>query len=270
MRGFFTPGFSQQDIVSGMITSGDLSPNSVTSGDVASGQIGTVHLADGSILTIDIASGQVQSGQVGSGAVQNATIGSGQVQGHLGTGIPSILSGTVGPLSLGSGSVLSGHVASGQLNRYHLNSGTVVDLIACEQLISGLLAVAWGSGGCFVVPAERTSGLRSFVIGACAGTFASGDVVPVVRQGILSTSASGTIASGFFGRFLYLGSGGLIINQSGFMDGASSGHGAQPTAAGSGYSGAMVVPMGISVSGGIDVRIGELRSGLFSGGGGQY
>jgi hypothetical protein len=146
----------------------------------------------------------------------------------------------------------------------------VVDLFFCEQAMSGVLAVTWGSGGCFVVPAERNSGFRLPAIGVVAGNFVSGDLVPVVRRGVVSTANSGTIASGFPGRYLYVGSGGRIINQSGFMGGASSGHGAEPTPAGSGYSGALVQRIGVSVSGGIDVCIGEITSGLFSGFLGQY
>lgn len=161
-------------------------------------------------------------------------------------------------------------VASGSIARNDLNSGCVVDYIACEEAISGVRAVAWGSGGCFLVNAQRTSGLRSPAIGVAVGNYVSGDVVTVVRRGLVRHASSGTIASGFFGRYLYCGSGGLIINQSGFMGGTSSGEGAAPTAAGSGYSGALVQRVGVSVSGGIDVNVEELTSGLISGHLGQY
>lgn len=140
----------------------------------------------------------------------------------------------------------------------------------CEQAVSGLIAVAWGSGGCFVVPAERASGLRSKVVGVVLGTHASGAEVTVIQNGFVRPSFSGGIASGFPGRLLYLGSGGLVINQSGFMDGASSGHGAAPTVHTSGHSGVMVVPVGVAISGGLYVQIGEARSGLLSGELGQW
>lgn len=228
----------------GGVGSGALGNDAVLSGNIGSGQLGRFH----------IASGQLAGFELGSGAIVSGRIASGQV----GTG------------HLADGAVTSGDVGSGQITREHLNSGTVIDFVACEQAISGIRAVAWGSGGCFVVAAERTSGLRLPAIGVVAGNFVSGDVVPVVRRGIVRIAASGTIASGFPGRNLYVGSGGLIINQSGFMAGASSGEGAAPTAAGSGYSGALVQVVGISVSGGIDVWFGEPRSGLISGLLGQY
>jgi len=207
----------------------------VRSGNLASGIIGRYH----------IASGQLQGFELGSGAVVSGRIASGQVG--------------------------WAHIASGNINRYHLESGCVIDYYACEQAVSGVIAVAWGSGGCFVVPAQRSSGLRLPSIGVVAGNFVSGDIVPVVRHGRILSSPSGTLASGFFGKFLYVGSGGLLINQSGFMEGTSSGHGAGPTAAGSGYSGSLVQRIGVSVSGGIDVLIDvNITSGLHSGFLGQY
>lgn len=215
-------------------------------------------------------SGSIGSGTIASGSVLNANIGSGQVQGIGGTGVPNVASGTFTGFELGSGSVVSGRIASGQLGRFHMASGCVTDLFFCEAAISGIVAVAWGSGGCFLVPAQRASGLRLPAVGVVAGNFASGANVPVIRQGLVTTALSGLIASGFPGQPLYVGSGGLIINQSGFCGGASSGQGAAPTAAGSGYSGALVQQVGVSVSGGIDVFLGEARSGLISGLLGQY
>lgn len=202
----------------------------ITSGLIASGQVGPFALASGSVL-----SGHVASGQVGLN--------------HL-----------------ASGAVRSGHLASGQVGRFHLTSGCVIDLIPCEEAISGVRAVAWGSGGCFVVNAQRHSGLRMPAIGVVAGNFASGDVVPVVRAGIVGYTFSGAVASGFPGQFVYVGSGGLVINQSGFMAGASSGLGAAPTPAGSGGSGYWVQRIGVSISGGLHVLPdSNLHSGLISG-----
>ena len=198
-------------------------------------------------------------------------VGSGAITGQAGGGYFTIASGTIGTFDIASGAIVSGRVASGSLGRYHFSSGTVIDLYACEMALSGVRAVAWGSGGCYVVAAERTSGLRLPAIGVVAGNFVSGDVVPVVRRGIVGTASSGAIASGFPGRFLYVGSGGLIINQSGYMGGTSSGEGAAPTPAGSGYSGALVQRIGVAVSGGIDVFVdSQLTSGLLSGHLGQY
>lgn len=162
-------------------------------------------------------------------------------------------------------------VLSGQLDRFSISSGTTVDYFNCEQAISGIRAVTWGSGGCFIVPAERASGLRLPAIGVVAGNFASGASVPVIRKGRIGYTFSGAVASGFPNRFLYVGSGGLLINQSGFMGGASSGQGAAPTDAATGYSGALVQRIAVSISGGVDVLVdGLITSGLFSGLLGQF
>lgn len=297
-RGYIEPGnqFDVADIVSGMVTSGDISPGAVVSGTVASGAVtghaggGFFVIASGTVATSDIGSGAIRSGHVASGQVGNFHVASGQVQGLAGAGVPNVASGSLNGFELGSGAIVSGRissgqigtghladgavtsgdVASGQLGRFHFASGTVVDLIACEQAISGVIAVAWGSGGCFVVPAERRSGLRTPAIGVVAGNFASGDIVPVVRRGWVRTAASGAIASGQFGRHLYLGSGGLIVNQSGYMAGASSGTGPNPVLNTGEISGSLVQRVGVSISGGIDVNIGEVTSGLLSGQLGQW
>lgn len=266
VQGFFG---TTRHIASGTVGQMDFGSGAVSSGHIASGQLGRFHIASGQLAGFELGSGAVVSGRIASGQIGQGHYASGSVAGLIGGGF-TVASGTFGPNDLGSGSVLSGHIASGQLGRYHFNSGTVIDFLACEQDISGVIAVAWGSGACFVVPAERKSGLRVPAIGVVAGNFASGAIVPVVRQGIVHATASGAIASGFLGGHLYLGSGGLIINQSGYMEGSSSGHGAAPTDALSGYSGALVQSLGISVSGGIDIHLKDLRSGLLSGLGSQY
>lgn len=253
---------------SGNIQSGMLGADAVVfSGNIGSGQIITWHVASGTFTGFELGSGAIVSGRIASGQVGNFHIASGQVQGLAGAGVPNLASGTVNRHNLGSGAVNSGHVASGQLDRNHFASGSVIDYVACEAAISGIIAVVWGSGGCFVVPAERASGLRLPAIGVVAGNFVSGDIVPVVRAGLAHIAASGAIASGARG-LLYVGSGGLIVNQSGFMGGASSGQGAQPIAE---NSGSLVQRIGMAVSGGIDVRLDTfLSSGLFSGGLGQW
>lgn len=143
-------------------------------------------------------------------------------------------------------------------------------LANCSQDVSGVIAVAWDSGSIGVVPAQRTSGLRLPAVGVVLGSHLSGALATVITRGLVTTTNSGAVASGFAGRPLYVGSGGLVINFSGFMDGASSGHGAAPTAAGSGYSGALVQPLGLAISGGVYVQLGEVRSGLLSGLLGQF
>lgn len=252
MRGYFEPDLTE---LSGSISSGEIGSGAIqgffgSTRHIASGTIGVTDFGSGAVITGTVGSGAIQSGNVASGQLGNFHLASGQVQGLAGTGVPNLASGTA--------------------TRHNLNSGCVIDFIACEQAVSGIIAVAWGSGKCFVVPAERGSGLRLPAIGIVAGNFVSGAIVPVVRRGLVRGVTSGVMASGLLPIYLYLGSGGLIIDQSGFHEGLSSGHGAAPTAAGSGYSGALVQRLGSPISGGIDVQIGELTSGLFSGLLGQF
>lgn len=216
-------------------------------------------MSQGNMLTPDspvlAVTNQISSGVLVSGLVtQNYLAAESVRSGHVGSGAV-----------VGNGIAGKRSVASGSLDRVDQNSGCVVDYFACEEAISGVRAVAWGSGGCFLVNAQRGSGLRLPAVGVAVGNYASGAVVSVITKGLVGVAFSGGAASGFFGSYLYVGSGGLLINQSGFMGGSSSGQGAAPTPAASGYSGSMVQPVGVSVSGGLFVQVGEIRSGLLSG-----
>lgn len=197
-------------------------------------------------------------------AAQSGDVASGAITGQAGGGYFCVASGTLTTNDLGSGAIVSGLIASGQLGRFHFASGTVIDLFPCGQSVSGVIAVAWGSGGCFVVPAERQSGLRLPAVGVAIAAAVSGALIQVVRRGLVTTAVSGVIASGFYGQLLYVGSGGLILNQSGFHAGASSGGGPNPSVAT--ISGCLVQRIGTSVSGGIDVCPDtNVTSGLLSG-----
>lgn len=267
-----------------MYLSPGIVPTSLGGGGVLSGNLGS-----GSVPNDALASGVVTWDKLGSGSVRTSHMGSGSVLGQLGA-TPHIASGTLAGFELGSGSILSGRIASGQIGfghlangsvqsgsvasgvlaRMHMASGCVVDFFVCEQAISGIRAVAWGSGGCSIVLAERHSGLRLPAFGIAAGNYVSGDSVPVVTAGFVGCTFSGGVASGQFGRLLYVGSGGLLVNLSGYMEGASSGTGPNPVANTGEISGCLVQPVAVSVSGGVYVRIGDPRSGLLSGLLGQY
>lgn len=286
--GFFGPSRRIQsgtigvsDLGSGAVVAGTVGSGAIQSGNVASGSIGGNHIASGAIQSGDIASGAVvgaagagrsiASGTVGpndlgSGAVTSGAIASGQIgANHLASGAVTsgaIASGQVGTNHFGSGVVLSGTIASGQLGQNHHASGlfnpVLADWFVCDETISGLKAVSIdcsGFGG--IVRSERQSGLRLPAIGVTLSGAVSGTAALVVMMGPIVAGVSGMIASGFTGGNLYVGSGGLIVNQSGFMGGTSSG---APT-----LSGSLVQRIGVSISGGIFVLPGQAASGLLSG-----
>ncbi len=199
-------------------------------------------------------SGWIGFGQLASGSVANANIASGAVVGQAGGGF-SIASGTIGTSDLGNNVVTSANLGSGQVSTVKLASGTpawgIVNLYTTAELISGLKAVAIASGtGGTIVRAERQSGFRLPAIGVTRSGAASGTACEVVVYGTVLENVSGMIPSGFAGQTLFVGSGGLIVSKSGFMDGASSG---APT-----LSGSAVQMIGIAISGGLIVAP-ELR-----------
>jgi hypothetical protein len=155
------------------------------------------------------------------------------------------------------GSLASGMVATYGRNDYE-------DTFVANEAISGLVAVALDSGGVNVVRAQPGSGLRMPAIGISVTNVVSGAICPFISFGKLLVSASGALAgSGFTGiqNTAYVGSGGLLLNLSGFVTGASSGGG--PAVAGT--SGRIVQRVGTFISGGIMVEIDRsMTSGLIS------
>lgn len=281
--------YASGSITSGQISSGNLADNSVTSGNIASGQIGPTHLSDASVQSGHIASGQIGPTHLSSGAVLSGHVGSGTVMGAAGP-VRNIASGTIAHNDFGSGAIQSGDIASGQIGAGHIASGRITanklasgsvtsgnissgnvityarsdyeDTMLSEEAISGVCAVAMSSGGTFLVRAQPGSGLRMPAIGVNVANVVSGALCPFIRMGKLLVSASGAIAgSGFTGiqRTAYVGSGGLIVSQSGYVTGASSGGG--PGVAGT--SGWIVQRVGNFISGGIVVQIDfNMTSGL--------
>jgi hypothetical protein len=178
-------------------------------------------------------SGMITNQLLGSGAVLSGNIGSGQIAGFGKSGLANarmIASGSVGGFDLSDASVNSGQLNSFTVARIHLASGTrgfgtEYDFFTAEP-ISGLKAVALiadTSLNMRIVRAERQSGLRLPAIGVTISGATSGNSCTVVTQGFIAEGVSGMIASGTAGRILYVGSGGLIVNTSGFAGGASSG-----------------------------------------------
>jgi hypothetical protein len=195
VQGFFgsTPNVASGtlgvwDFGSGAVIAGAVGSGAVQSGNLASGQIGTNHFASG---------GVVRSGNIGSGAVV----------GRAGGGAFVIASGTVGVNDLGSGAVVSGNVSSGVPVTYARN--VFEDTMTAGLTLSGFLAVCYGSGD-VLVTAERQSGLRLPAIGVTITNATAGNPVTFVRWGKVLVAASGAIASGNTGAFLYVGSAGLL------------------------------------------------------------
>ncbi len=194
--------------------------------------------------------GWITGEQLVSGLVMNNILASGSVQGSVVT-LRKINSGTVGTQDIASGGVRSGNIASGIVSRNHLSSGTpfygIVNLYTTAEAISGIKAVALASGtGGTIVRAERQSGLRLPAIGVTISGAVSGQPCNVVVYGAVTRSESGMTTSGFHGRLLYVGSGGFLVNRSGFMVGAASG---APF-----LSGSAVQAIGIKISGGVLVN----------------
>lgn len=181
------------------------------------------NVASGTLSHQEIASGAILSGQIGSGAIT----GQGQ-SGFVGQA-RNIASGMIGGFDLGNKAVASGQLEVNQISRLHMASGTNVWGIQydfeCGETISGLKAVAFAMSGASIPPivvrAERQSGGRLPAIGVTVSGALSGNFATVIVRGFVAAGVSGMIASGMTS--LYVGSGGLIVNQSGFMGGASSG-----------------------------------------------
>ncbi len=200
-----------------------------------------------------------RSGYIASGNVSWPHHASGAVRsGHLSDGSTSsgnLSSGSVGSPHIAAAAVKSGHLSSGSVDEYALMSGVqsfgIKRVYVTEEAMSGVLAVALGrSGGGFsIVRAERQSGLRMPAIGVVYSGALSGQSCEVCILGTVYVTHSGGIASGFHGNPLYVGSGGLIVNLSGFCAGASSGPGVGT------FSGSYIQMLGQSVSGGIYVQV---------------
>ena len=180
---------------------------------------------------------------------------------------------SLAPGSVGSGDVTPGSVGSIHLDAVFLASlavqqpavaasgadaGRLVRWFAAAELISGLKAVTLASGSTSVVRAERQSGLRLPALGVTVSGAASGQSCEVVLLGPVTHPASGMLASGFHGLPLYVGSGGLLVGRSG-LAGASSGPGVGA------FSGSLIQPVGLAVSGGIWVCPGPVRLAPVSG-----
>jgi hypothetical protein len=245
----------------GSVISGHIGNSAVTSGNIASGAVGSPHIAADSILSGHIGDNTIVSGNVAANAVTSGNIASGAVGSpHLAIG--SVISGHIGNNAVTSGNIASGavgspHIAANSIVSGHITSGTQIsysrnlkDIFDCAELISGVKAVAIGSGtgaqgNLPIVRAERASGLRLPAIGVTISGNLSGQTCEVVLYGTVITSASGMIASGFPGKLMYVGSGGMIISLSG-MTGVSSGAAF--------VSGHYQQAIGIAISGGVFVQ----------------
>jgi hypothetical protein len=90
----------------------------------------------------------------------------------------------------------------------------IFDYFVFQEQCSGIKAVCITSGS-RISRAQCGSGLRLPAIGVTSGNVASGAIGRVYYYGYVGLTQSGQIASGFQGQPLYVGSGGIIVNQSG-------------------------------------------------------
>lgn len=244
------------NIASGVVTFSNLGSGCVTSGKIASGQVGEYHLGSGCVRSSAIASGQVGGIHLASGVFTSGILASGTISWvHIASGgllSGNIASGQITAAHIGSGQIGSGNIGSGQIDTVHLNENAtalnayrlLTSVYNAGELISGIKAVCMGSGG-VILRAERASGLRLPAIGVTMSGALSGNACAVVSYGRIFNSASGMVASGFEGNLIYVGSGGHLVNLSGFMGGSASG---APF-----LSGNMMQSIGVSVSGGVFV-----------------
>ena len=230
--GGYTP-FARGVVRSGNIISGEVGPfvfakGTVLSGNLSSGLIYLPEALGDQMRSGNLAPAQINSGHFSSNdfIVTSSMIGSGQLSARTSSGQ------NAGPLYP--------FAETAQINAIN----TVFDYFMAGELLSGITAVCLASGN-LVRRAERASGLRLPAIGVLNGTLLSGTYGAIVSYGPVTRTNSGVIASGFQGRPLYVGSGGRIVNLSGFMGGTSSG---APF-----LSGDMQQQIGIAISGGLFV-----------------
>jgi hypothetical protein len=217
----------------------------VYSGSVASGNIGWPHLSVDAVRSGHIGSGAVL-GQAGGGSfsIASGTIGTNNIgSGAIVSGL--IASGQVGTNHLSSGCVVSGRIASGQIGTNHFTSGAIItygradveNAINCQEPVSGLNAVCVTMSSTIAL-AMAGSGLRLPAVGVVFTNVASGSAVTVILGGKYVPTTAGWAAtwSGFTGKPLYVGSGGIVVTQSGLLSGMG------------------VQRLGVAVSGGIIVN----------------
>jgi hypothetical protein len=233
-------------IVSGLIASGQVGRNAISSGAVTSGRLGVGGTPTGANFLRDDFSWAAAGGGLSSGAVGSGFIVSGAVQGQFGT-VDMIVSGTIGPNDLGSGAVASGNINSGNIITYARN--IMDDSWVAGEAVSGLRAVCMISGD-IIVNAQRSSGLRLPAVGVAIDNAVSGGTLRWITFGRLypKTGAGGAMSgygfSGFDGQPVWVGSGGTLINLSGF-----NGDGGLTV----GVSGTFTQRVGFSISGGLYV-----------------
>ena len=164
--------FAASQVVSGMVTSGDLGAAVVFSGNIASGQVAWAHLS---------------SGAVRSGHIANTAVNSGNVS---------------------SGSLFGLHFASGATADY--GRGLVADTFTTTEIISGAsiaVGVAFNQSGLLQTAMAAVSG-RMPSIGVVVDNVASGAVATVYQAGHLRSPAFSF--SGWMNQLVYIGRSGQL------------------------------------------------------------
>jgi hypothetical protein len=280
--GGISPIFTGREIVaSGKLTTtaankiiaANFADNSVVSGDIVSGVIFSVTGGYTPFLIRSVKSGAIPAGEIGQSHFARETLRSGNFLSGL-LRLPDLLgdqirSGTIGNRQLGqihfaappAFLVTSSMVGSGSLdpnNNFAETAGLntnqpMFDYFRAGELISGGIRAVCIASGSLIRRAECGSGLRLPAIGVVYSGILSGQTGIIYTFGnvrvpgltLAQSSGLNNGISGFQGQPLYVGSGGRIVNQSGFWVGGVQ----QPPF----LSGNMQQQIGIAISGGIFV-----------------
>jgi len=280
--GGISPIFTGREIVaSGKLTTtaankiiaANFADNSVVSGNINSNSIFSVIGGYTPFLIRSVRSGAIPAGEIGQSHFARETLRSGNFLSGL-LRLPDLLgdqirSGNIGTRELGqihfaappAFLVTSSMIGSGSLDpstnfaqTAGLNTNQpFFDYFRAGELISGGIRAVCIASGSLIRRAECGSGLRLPAIGVVYSGILSGQTGIIYTFGnvrvpgltLVQSSGLNNGISGFQGQPLYVGSGGRIVNQSGFWVGGVQ----QPPF----LSGNMQQQIGIAISGGIFV-----------------
>ena len=251
-----TVNFADNSVLSGNINSNSIfsviggytpfSIRSVRSGAIPTGEIGPSHFARETLRSGNFSSGLFRLQDLLGDPIRSGNIGDRQINsGHFSSNF------IVTSSMVGSGS-LDPSTNFAQTAGLNTNQ-PFFDYFRAGELISGGIRAVCIASGSLIRRAECGSGLRLPAIGVVYSGILSGQTGIIYTFGnvrvpgltLAQSSGLNNGISGFQGQPLYVGSGGRIVNQSGFWVGGVQ----QPPF----LSGNMQQQIGIAISGGIFV-----------------